>query len=473
MNSDLDFQEIAVVGGGTAGFLSALFFKKKYPDASITVIRSEEIGIIGVGEGSTTILPPFLKQLGIDLSEFYKETNSTIKLGFKYIGWTHHDFYQTFNSINLQLKDEDYFQYSFAKAGDNVRDFYSILNPYNKLAETKKLHIIDNILQKHYGFHFDAHLTAEFLEKKSIEQGITVISDNIVDALQDHTGAISSIVLKKEGIKKYSFFVDCTGFKRLLANKLGVRFLEYTDLHNDSAIPFVENEIVNDTFTTATAMNAGWLWKIPTTSRCGYGYVFSSKFLSDEKALQEVSTVLNKSITPRKIIKFKPGKLENILYKNVLFNGLCSHFVDPLHSTSIKNTVLILEEFDKNLPITQFNFNVMNIIDYAKQSISVAYLGPGKQNEYWKSANSLTLNSDFFKDFISNIKSGNISHPKLYDYKEAFTVSNFTGFFTNYNIVNSIDFQKELNQEKICNFLNIKRHIYKNSLSNTTEFTFK
>lgn len=472
MSNNFNFKEIAVIGGGTAGFLSALFFKKKYPDANVTVIKSEEIGIIGVGEGSTTILPPFLRQLNIDLSEFYKETNSTIKLGFKYIGWTKHNFYQTFNSVDLQLEDEDYFQYSFLKAKSNVKNFYSILNPYNKLAEAKKLHIRDNILQKHYGFHFDAYLTAKFLEEKSLERGIVVINDNIIDALQDHTGAISSIILKKEGIKKYNFFIDCTGFRRLLANKLSVKFLEFTDLHNDSAIPFVEEEIVNETFTTATAMNAGWLWKIPTTSRCGYGYVFSSKFLSDESAVQEINTVLDKNITPRKVIKFKPGKLENILYKNVLFNGLCSHFVDPLHSTSIKNTVLILEEFDKNLTNEQFNFNVRNIIDYAKQSISVAYLGPGKQNEYWKSVNSLTLNSDFFKDFIFNIKSGNILHPKLYNFKEAFTVSNFTGFFTNYNLVNSINFQKELNKEKIYNFLNTKRHIYRNSLLNTTEFTF-
>jgi len=473
MNDHYKFKRIAIVGGGTAGFLSALFFKKKYPDASVTVIRSEEIGIIGVGEGSTTVLPPFLQQLNIDLSEFYNETNSTIKLGFKYIGWAKHDFYQTFNCVDLKVDDEGYFQYGFLKAKDNVKSFYSTLNPHNKLAKTNKLHVKDNILQQHYGFHFDTHLTVKFLEKKSLERGIAVISDTVIDALQDHTGTITSIVLSHGNTAKYDFYVDCSGFNRLIANKLGVRFQEFTDMPNDSAIPFVENEVIDETLvTTATTMNAGWLWRIPTTTRCGYGYVFSSKFLSDESALNEINNVFNKHIAPRKIIKFKSGKLENILYKNVLFNGLCSHFVEPLQSTSIKNTILILEEYDKNLSVDSFNANINNIIEYSKQSILVAYLGSGKQNEYWKSVNSLALQSNFLTTLIQDIKSGNISHPKLYAYKEAFTVANFTDFFTNYDIIDSISFQKELTNEKIYNFLNARRRICKNSVSRDTKFIF-
>jgi len=391
---------IVVLGGGTAGWLSALFFKKNYPNSSVTVIESKEIGIIGVGESATPYIIELLDFLNISVLDILKPSDITFKNGIKFLGWGKKDFFHTFN-LNDEFYSKDPALINYYFNDDNV---FRKLNPLVKITEKNKIsNLKNNLPQYDYSIHFDAFKFSNTLKNIAISRNIIHLQDDVNDVdIKDNK--IVSLVLSENKKLKGDFFVDCSGFKRVLSNKFNIKFKKFDELLTDTAIPCPILKTFIEPFTTAKTLNCGWSWKIPTRTRTGNGYVFSREYTTIENAklelLQHLKTLTDEDVNLNKIIYFEPGVLEKIHFNNVLSVGLASHFLEPLEGTSLAISALILFEFirDNN----NFNDRMINKILQIKNFILLHYLNNKDNNKFWVDARKKALENDFIQKLIND-----------------------------------------------------------------------
>lgn len=389
--------KITIVGGGTAGWIAAYFICKSQPNLhDITVIESTKIGIIGAGEGSTGTMIDLLNgnffDSKIDLKHFLRETDGTPKLGIYHQNWTG-DGSGYFAPIDASPSwadfEDEIFKYAFSKHGK------------------EKMHLASSIGQnydkKNYdnpgAVHFDGHKVGQFFKKICMKDGVTVI-DSVVLSIDSVDNVIKNIVLESGEKIESDFFIDCTGFSRLLMKEIGVKWHSYKDyLTVNSAMPFIikyeEGEQPNP-YTKATALSAGWMWEIPLATRKGCGYVFDSNYISREDAQKEIEELLGKKITPIKFIEFESGRSEVFWKQNVLCLGLASTFVEPLEATSIHTTIIQLliwvKEYlyeNSNETLTDdnrlsYNTKITRLYDLTMDFISFHYQGERYDTPFWK-----------------------------------------------------------------------------------------
>ena len=316
--------KVIIVGGGTAGYVTALILKEKFQEnINIKVIRSKDIGIIGVGEGSTEDWSNFLTFTKIDKNLMVKECGATYKFGIMFEGWGEKKYLHSVISHWNILAGQEHVSY------------------LNLILNKKKLNpdfLYNNILPvdiEPSQFHFNTHKLNIFLEKTCEKRGIKII-DDIIDNVDINTKGINFVESKKQ---KYEgdFFIDCTGFKRLLICKLGGKWESYKKyLKVNSAITFQTPDEDNyNCWTLAKAMKFGWRFKIPVQGRHGNGYIFSDKYTNAEKAKLEVEKELGHEINIGKHIKFDPGRLDKVWIKNCVAIGLSANFVEPLENNII------------------------------------------------------------------------------------------------------------------------------------------
>ena len=442
-------KDIVVVGSGTAGLLSALFFKKNFLNSNVSVIRSKEIGVIGVGESTTPIIVDFLRYLEVDLYDFFCNTNATIKYGIKFNNWGNVDFYHGFLPKPLDFENID-----VIKNGINKKDFYSHINPFNVLMKEKKISVENNSLLKNFAFHFDNSKTIDFLEKICLLRNIKIIDDTIMTVNINFLENVEMLVGKKDSYK-CTFVIDCTGQNRLLCKIYNKKFKEYNDLLIDRGMPCISKKLYVENYTSATALNNGWCWKIPTYERTGIGYVYSSKFTSDEKAFYELKNIVDAETY--RTIKFTPGRFQENLFKNVLLIGLSSHFLEPLEATNLKTVVLSLNLFLSEKNINTFNEKLGNIIDDIKTFILFHYLTTKKEIPFWNQMYNNAIKNERVKNIINDIN--NKYYSNFFDYEEKFSTSNYILFMQNYNILKKTDFN--LTDKNYF----LKKHIIKQSLN--------
>jgi tryptophan halogenase len=382
-----NINRITVVGGGTSGCVSALILKKRFPQCSIEIISSSKIGIIGVGEGSTEHWAEFCRYVGIDHYEVIRECGATFKNGIYYDNWNTTPFMHSV--IETSSTDASGYYYKYAHLISNKKPKKELQPDYiweNRCLLHHFNHPNDVPVNQ---FHFDTFKLNKFLHKKCIQLGINIIDDEIIDASLDSNGNIECV---HSNTKNYyaDFYVDCSGFKRLLLHKtLNVKwksYSEYLPLNSAIAFPTEEMEEYN-MWTKATAHDAGWGWTIPVQGRTGNGYVFSDKFITKDKAHEEMEKYFGKKLDVAKEFKFDPGRLEKFWEKNCVAIGLSSNFVEPLEATSIGNTIQqtfclmnFLSSYDSehynNLIIKAFD----NIVDY----ILAHYLVKKENTDFWK-----------------------------------------------------------------------------------------
>lgn len=344
-------KRIVVVGGGTAGWLTALFIKQKLKNVDLTLIESSEIGILGAGEGTTPHLVSVLEQLGIDISQILKEAKGTIKNGILFTNWNGDDkkYFHPFYDAGQSLSN-------FYKVGQRISegDNLDSLVPSSFLSNQKKAKIIFNPEKNQFhaappsgiALHFDARLLAKFLKKIGLERGITLI-DAKVEKLVTNGEDISSIVLDSGDEIISDFIFDCTGLKRLIIGQhYKSEWVSYKEsIPNNRAIPFFlpeDKEI--PPYTEAIAMDYGWVWKIPVQGRFGCGYVFDSRLVSDDQAKEEIVRKFGNTDFPT-TFNFEPGCYKEIWKGNCIAVGLSSGFIEPLEATSIWNSIEILKMF--------------------------------------------------------------------------------------------------------------------------------
>jgi tryptophan halogenase len=355
---------LVVVGGGTAGWLTALYAKRVFPQYSVTLIESEDIGVLGAGEGATPILEGLLSFLEIDTPQLIKNTGATIKNGIKFTNWSEKEksFYHPFTSLVEGSNDvpfvknefmEDYYSFSHMYAAKNNHSWedYCFIP---KLSEDKKVPFLflENGFASASGFsfHFNAKKLAEFLREVGENRGISRVEGIVSDFESDAYNNINKVFVQEKEIL-CDFVFDCTGFARILIGKhFKSKWVSHAEtLPAKKAIPFflpMGKEI--PPYTESTALDYGWAWKIPVQDRYGCGYVFDSDYISEDQAKKELDEFIGFEVDSPKTFSFEAGFYNEIWVNNCLAVGLSAGFIEPLEATSIMQFIKVLNRFFSN-----------------------------------------------------------------------------------------------------------------------------
>ncbi len=354
-------QQITIVGGGTAGWLTALllttFFRnqEKAPEArKITLIESPNVKTVGVGEATVPSMPRLLRQTGVDEKEFFKRCNASFKLGVLFDNWNRDRrgkpiaYVNSFNEGPIIGGIEA--AYYYLRYGIGGGPFSDVITPALDLARVFKgprpIGARAEDQDPGFAYHLDAGLFAELLRDICIARGVDHIRDDVVDVEQDERGFITALKMKERGRLPVELVIDCTGFRGMLINGcLGEPFVDYSKyLANNRAaaiqIPHPDPEKI-EPLTRSTALGAGWAWRVPLYNRVGTGYVFSSAHRSDEEACDELLAHLRATGQPPaegsepRIIPIRVGRTRNPWVKNCVAIGLSGGFIEPLESTAI------------------------------------------------------------------------------------------------------------------------------------------
>ncbi|GGY85904.1 tryptophan halogenase [Cellvibrio zantedeschiae] len=400
-------KKILIVGGGTAGWMTALIMARAWlkQGFEIRLIESPEVGIIGVGEGSTPALKQFFDKLGIAESEWMPECNATYKSGIRFDHWSTKPNCETYFHPFASSLDPHTLPLFMRNAHARVRGLDVYAHPDRffltaKLAEKNlapKAHY-NFPFEALYGYHFDAVLLGQFLKKKAIAMGVGFSQGHVQDVLLDEVGDITAVVTKDGEHLAADFFVDCTGFRSLLLrDKLKTPFKSFrNNLFNDAAVA-MPTEIGAEipSCTISTALKNGWAWKIPLTNRYGNGYVYSSDFCSADDAefeLRERLGLLDADI-PVRHLKMVVGQVTQHWNRNCLAVGLSQGFIEPLEATAlflVQQTAAIFTELYERGNFTAqerdtFNARITGYFEGTRDYIVTHYKTSTRNDtEYWR-----------------------------------------------------------------------------------------
>lgn len=396
--------KFVIVGGGTAGWITAAMIVKYTKDYDVTLIESTKIGIIGAGEGSTGALPWFIRDKWPDGSineiDFLRKTKGTLKLGIRLQNWKGDGsyMYSPFHGSPTDTQSIDTAFYgSIMKF--NRSDYSSIHSWFmdDKITTFKKdFNGRFTPAFPNHSYHFDGVEVGKFFKEWCLKRGVKCIDSEVEDLSFDEREYLESIKLKNGEIIESNFWFDCSGFSRVLVGKTKNKWKSFKEnLITNSAIPF-STEISSKTVkfeTLAHALDAGWMWKIPLQHRNGCGYVFCDHFINEDKAVDEVQKLLGHNIEPIKTIKFEAGRYEKIWYNNIVSLGLSSHFLEPLQATSIHITIMsaanLIFHFLKGEVIyfedcNKYNSKINDIIDDYADLLQMHYLTGRQDTPFWK-----------------------------------------------------------------------------------------
>ena len=370
---------ITIVGGGTAGWLTALLLTSIPVKHEVTLVADEAMGIIGVGESTTAALTSLLVQCGIDMPDFCSKTGAMPKLVKKFVNWKGTDdvFYCPIDGSATQGEPIDHFSYYLLAEGQDT-----------SLASRCRRHHIAGSCPQNPALHIDTFKTADYLKAVCLERGVRYINGHVSDVTRDEQGNVLSVGVGSERIES-DFWFDASGQKRILSSHVPfVPFSEYLPVDRAiSAVVDREGEYVAET--TSTALSAGWAWDIPTAYKRGIGYVYSSAHISDSDAKEEFNRHFGTNLTEFKTHQFESGRLKTTWNENVLSIGMCAGFLEPLQATSIHTTImqvsLFVSEFLGGDDRLSFNAYMTRLVTDFRDLVSLNYTGPGTGSEFWRS----------------------------------------------------------------------------------------
>jgi tryptophan halogenase len=350
-------RKIVIVGGGTAGWLSAAYLARMLSTGQdggiqITLVESPDIGVIGVGEGTFPSIRKTLHRIGVDEAELVRECGATFKQGIKFVDWVSgpgagrtDQYFHPFQVAQTQ-NGLDLLPYWLLGVAGNVN--WAEVNTVQKCVadngRAPKLISHENYSGPlSYAYHFDAVLLARLIRKRAIELGVVHIEDTVEDVNLAPDGSIDSIRAAKHGEIRGEFYIDCTGFAaRLIGQAMGIPFeSKRSCLFANRAVvaqkPYPEANSPIASYTISTAVGAGWIWDIGLRHRRGLGYVYSSDHISDEKAAATLRAYagLEDNSDSLRVLKFEAGYRRAQWHKNCVAIGLSSGFIEPLEATGI------------------------------------------------------------------------------------------------------------------------------------------
>ncbi|MFD9736376.1 tryptophan halogenase family protein [Umezawaea sp. NPDC059074] len=439
---DRRIKNVVVLGGGTAGWMTASYLGKALgPAVKITVLEAPSVPRIGVGEATVPNLHKvFFDFLGLSEEEWMRECNASFKMGIKFTNWrtggkgeanprpyrdTTDHYYHLFGLLPNHENEPLSAYWSHKRlTGQTTEafDYACYREPPILDAKLSPRHS-DGTKWTNYAWHFDAALVADFLRKFATnKQGAVHIQDEFIDADVDTRGHVTALNTKGGRKIEGDFFVDCSGFRALLIN--GVMrepFLDMSDhLLNDRAVatqvPHDDEKNGVEPFTGSIAMSNGWTWKIPMLGRFGTGHVYASRFTTQDAATQEFCDMWGLDPSEQKLnhIKFRVGRNRRTWVRNVAAIGLSSCFLEPLESTGIYFITAALYQLAKHFPdknfdpifADRFNTEINTMFDDSRDFLQAHFsLAARNDTEFWRACKDLVL-ADDIKEKIRMYKAG-------------------------------------------------------------------
>jgi tryptophan 7-halogenase len=424
---------ICIVGGGTAGWMAASLLSSALQGShiKITVVESPDIATIGVGESTVPSIMDFLRTCQINLKEFVEATSASFKLGIQFDGWfkSGESFFHPFGKVGQDINGFEFYQVWLKTSADGYASRWIDHSPCAIMAENQRFILRSprdqNWVLRNcaYALHLDAVLAARYLREFSQGRGIERIEATVDDVVVDEQQFIRSLRLNNGITISSDFFIDCTGFKGLLINEaLKIGYEDWTHYLPCNRAVALQTENMGDPnpFTVATALEAGWTWKIPLQHRTGNGYVFASQYCSDDKAADTLlKAVSGKLLGEPRIIPFITGRRKKIWHTNCLSLGLASGFLEPLESTAIHLVYKTLIHFISHFPDRDFEsytekaFNQKINADYQeiRDFIILHYCTTGRNDtEFWRWCQNMPV-PDTLRDKIQLFRErGQIEH---------------------------------------------------------------
>jgi hypothetical protein len=427
-------KEIIIVGGGSAGWITAGTIAAEHcTDASstvrVTLIESPEINSIGVGEGTWPSMRHTLDKIGIDEKVFLQQCDASFKQGSKFINWktgTDDYYYHPFmtpdgyGQIDLHAAwQSNHSKKSFADTV-NIQSHVCQAGLAPKQVATPNYAAVTN-----YGYHLDAAKFALLLQKHCTQKlNVKHVIDHMEGIISADNGDIHAITTRKNGDISGDLFIDCTGSASLLLGKhFNIKFINKRHiLFNDSAlavqVPYPTNETPINSATLSTAKNAGWVWDIGLQTRRGVGYTYSSRHTSDAEAEEVLKKHLESSIgveqanqlKPRKI-KFEPGHREKFWHRNCVAIGMSAGFLEPLEASALAMIELSSSMISEELPVTRshmtiiadrfnkrFEYRWQRVIDFLKLHY---VLSARTDSKYWLDNQEVDSISEHLQTLLS------------------------------------------------------------------------
>lgn len=401
-------KRIVVAGGGTSGWLAAAALGKVLgKNLDVTIIESEAIGRVGVGEATIPPLRTFHRLLGIDEQAFMRETQSTIKLGIEFSNWGEDgdSYIHSFgvNGKDCWACDFQHFWVAGRQKGLN-QDPIGLYCRELMMAKAGKA-MAGEKSGVNYAYHLDAGLYAEFLKKLAIGHGVKHI-EGIIETVNTRPddGHIQSLSMQDGSVVEGDLFIDCTGFAgRLIHGALNTSYLPYGHYLPCNAAVAVQTESAGEPrpYTQSIAHSFGWQWRIPLQHRAGNGLVYSSRFVSDDEAIATLlKGVEGKPITEPRMFKYNTGRRTQAWSKNCIAIGLAAGFLEPLESTSIHLAMSAILRLLKLFPqgdikdahVDEFNKQTREEWDRVRNFIILHYHATEREDSpFWRYCKNMEI----------------------------------------------------------------------------------
>jgi len=410
---DNHLRRIAIVGGGTAGWMAASVLARTLQGSgcAIDVIESPDIGTVGVGEATIPPILDFLRFLQIDEADFVRHTKATYKLGIKFRDWRRlgHAYWHPFGTFGTTIDRRPFYHYWHqAKAAGRPLEF----NDFSlcaRLGDADKFLFPDAnasgpVAGLRYALHFDAGLVARYLRAYAERLGVTRLERTVSGATQREDGFIDELVFSDGSRRQADLFIDCSGFRGLLIEQvLKTGYIDWTDvLPCDRAVAVpTAFKTARTPYTQANARKAGWQWRIPLQHRAGNGYVYAGSQISDDEALRDLLEAVGETpLAEPRFLRFVTGRRRLFWNRNCVALGLASGFLEPIESTSIhlvtSGLYRLLEHFpDRSFDpanIALYNSRIIEEFESVRDFIVLHYCAVQRDDTpLWRYCRSMTI----------------------------------------------------------------------------------
>lgn len=423
-------QKLLVLGGGTAGWMTAALLNHHLDKQlfSVCLVESLDIGIIGVGEGSTPQLRTFFATLGIDEATWMKACNATFKNGIRFNQWTHgftkNSYFHPFPSpTDRQTAGEFILNCHRRQQGQNAHcdpDSYFLTAQLSDSGKGPLIKPGNPALRLNYAYHFDSHLLGQFIRDQAVKGGVEYIQGTVSDVESLNQNRIAAIQLRDGQRLSADYFFDCSGFRGLLSQThLKTPFVSFGEnLFNNAAVALPTcAEKAPLAQTQATALQCGWAWHIPLRNRVGNGYVFSQDFCTADQAETELRRhlgMLDSDVEARHL-KMKVGRVAETWVGNCVAVGLAQGFIEPLEATALHIAQDTIEKFVSAFTAgnysskhrAQFNQVINDRIDGIRDYIVCHYQVANREDsEYWRANKNNQIRSASLEQVLNVWRNG-------------------------------------------------------------------
>jgi len=421
-------RKVVIAGGGTAGWVAACALTHQFRDLlDITLVESEEIGTVGVGESTIPTIRTFHRLLQIDEREFMQAVAGSFKLSISFENWRRPgvNYFHPFGTTGVNTWSCDFHQFwlesrrrgSKADLGDycletvaSRKNRFGLFRPDDSAMQQWSMRWVQaptslTRSDVSYAYHFDAALYAAFLRRKCEGRGLKRVEGKIRQVRQDPaSGFVQALVLEDGQVLEGDLFIDCTGFRGLLIEQtLKTGYIDWNNwLPSDRAVAMqIETEQPPVPYTRAVAHEAGWRWHIALQHRVGCGWVFSSAHMSDDEAAAKLKAAYpgDRLVREPWVVPFRTGRRRKVWNKNVVSLGLASSFIEPLESTSIHLTLSAVTKLVQMFPIAgideavaeRYNEVCRAELEHIRNFIILHYHLNERDEPMWKACREMKL----------------------------------------------------------------------------------